>query len=48
MNEITWDTSTLYDKPSVGTCELSDAYETGRFYKKDGKRPVQSSVYSAR
>ena len=34
---ITWDTRTLYDPPVVGTCELSGAYETGRFYKRDNK-----------
>jgi len=34
---ITWDTRTLYDEPVVGTCEISGAYETGRFYKQDGK-----------
>jgi len=35
---ITWDSSTLYDAPSVGVCSVGGAYETGRFYRKDGKR----------
>ena len=35
---ITWDSKSLYDKPTVGVCEITGAYETGRFYVKDGKR----------
>ena len=30
--KIIWNTYTLYEKPAVGTCELSGAYETGRFF----------------
>jgi hypothetical protein len=35
---FTWDSRTLYDPPSVGICSISGAYETGRFYNRDGKR----------
>ena len=35
---ITWDTRALYERPTVGVCEVSGAYETGRYYIRDGKR----------
>jgi hypothetical protein len=35
---ITWDASTLYDAPTVGTCAVTGAFETGRWFLRDGKR----------
>jgi hypothetical protein len=35
---ITWDSKTLYDRPTVGVCAISGAFETGRFFVRDGKR----------
>jgi hypothetical protein len=35
---ITWDSRSLYDPPATGVCAVSGAYETGRFYVRDGKR----------
>ena len=35
---ISWDSRSLYESPTTGTCAVSGAYETGRFYVRDGKR----------
>jgi len=37
---ITWNSRTLYEKPTTGICEITSAYETGRYYLKDGKTPI--------
>ena len=37
---ITWNSRTLYEKPTTGQCEITGAYETGRFYLKDGSKPI--------
>ena len=38
MAKVTWDNRTLYEKASVGTCAITGAYETGRFFTRDGER----------
>jgi hypothetical protein len=35
---ITWNTTTLYEPPELGVCEISGAYEPGRWYDRGGKR----------
>jgi len=37
---ITWNSRTLYEKPTTGVCEITGAYETGRFYLKGGSKPI--------
>jgi hypothetical protein len=37
---ITWNSRTLYEKPVTGVCAVKGAYETGRFYLRDGVKPV--------
>jgi len=34
---ITWDSKTLYGKPEAGVCAITGEYETGRWYRRDGK-----------
>ena len=38
MAKVTWDNRTLYEKATVGTCAITGAYETGRFFTRDGER----------
>ncbi len=40
MPRVTWDAHTLYGKPAVGTCEISGAYETGRYFRKEDGSPI--------
>jgi len=40
MARVTWDANTLYDHPAVGTCEISGAYETGRFFLREDGSPI--------
>ncbi|MHC4953644.1 MAG: hypothetical protein ACYTGZ_07125 [Planctomycetota bacterium] len=37
---ITWNSRTLYEKPTTGVCAITGEYETGRFYLKDGVKRV--------
>ena len=34
---ITWDSRTLYQFPLTGTCAISGAYETGRYFVQDNE-----------
>ena len=37
---ITWDARTLYEKPTTGVCEITGAYETGRYFILDGDKRI--------
>ena len=37
---ITWNSRTLYEKPTTGVCEITGAYETGRFFILDDTKRV--------
>jgi len=37
---ITWNSRTIYEKPTTGICEITGEYETGRFYLVDGVKPI--------
>ena len=37
---ITWDSRLLYEKPETGVCEVSGAYETGRYFWTDGNKRI--------
>ena len=37
---ITWDSRTLYEKPTTGVCEITGAYETGRYFILDDDKRI--------